>query len=84
MGIRQASPFVVGQFINDKLAFTLGIVRLIACLFIICGFRRSEVLDRALKLSTEFDKEVVQVIPIQILEFLMMLVAIQPTATVAP
>ena len=47
-------------------------------------FGRSEVLDRALKFSTEFDKEVVQVIPIQILEFLMMLVAIQPTATVAP
>ena len=47
-------------------------------------FGRSEVLDRALKFSTEFDKEVVQVISIHIVEFLMMLVAIQPTATVAP
>ena len=47
-------------------------------------FGRSGVLDRALKFSTEFDKEVVQVILIQMLEFLMMLVAIQLTATVAP
>ena len=63
LGIRQALPFVVGQLIDDKLALTLGIVRLIACLCIIwliaeeSNFQIAEEKVRAGQSSVELGQE---------------------------
>ena len=62
-GKRQALPFVVGQFIDDKLALTLGIVGLIACLCIIwliaeeSNFQIAEEKVRAGQSSVELGQE---------------------------